>query len=118
MAQWLRPKTVSEVRSVLRLVGYYIKFVKKFSRIATSLTKLTRKEVPSECDKGCEISFAELKKRLTSAPVLVIPSGVEGFTVYTDASKYGIEAVLMQHGRVVAYSFKAIERTREKLPSA
>lgn len=34
--------------------------------------------------------FAELKKRLTSTPVVIIPSGVNDFTVYTYASKYGV----------------------------
>lgn len=36
------------------------------------------------------MKFAELKKRLTSTPVLIIPSGVNDFTVYTYASKYGV----------------------------
>ena len=42
---WKLPKNVSEVRSFLDLTGYYRKFVERFSRIASPLTKLTRKDV-------------------------------------------------------------------------
>ena len=42
---WKLPKNVSEVRSFLDLAGYYRKFVERFSRIASPLTKLTRKDV-------------------------------------------------------------------------
>ena len=45
MVNWKPPKNVSEVRSFLGLVGYYRKFVEGFSKIATPLTKLTRKDV-------------------------------------------------------------------------
>ncbi|XP_075096286.1 uncharacterized protein LOC142174397 [Nicotiana tabacum] len=49
-------------------------------------------------------SFHELKKRLTSAPVLALPEGFEGYVVYCDASKVGLGCVLMQHGKVIAYA--------------
>ena len=45
VVNWKPPKNVSEVRSFLGLAGYYRKFVERFSRIAASLTKLTRKDV-------------------------------------------------------------------------
>ena len=41
---WKPPTNVTEVRSFLGLAGYYRKFVEGFSKIATPLTKLTRKE--------------------------------------------------------------------------
>ena len=43
VANWERPKTVSEIRSFLGLAGYYRRFVQKFSIIAMPLTRLTRK---------------------------------------------------------------------------
>jgi hypothetical protein len=43
----------------------------------------------------CDASFRELKERLTSAPVLALPSGTKGFMVYSDASKRGLGCVLM-----------------------
>ncbi|KAL4013983.1 hypothetical protein IC575_026168 [Cucumis melo] len=54
---WTRPSTVSEVRSLLGLAGYYRRFVENFSRIATPLTQLTRKGAPFVWRKACEDSF-------------------------------------------------------------
>ncbi|WRX29422.1 Reverse transcriptase domain - like 10 [Theobroma cacao] len=71
--QWEQPKTVTEIRSFLRLTGYYRRFVQGFSLIAAPLTRLTRKGVKFEWDDVCENRFQELKNRLTSAPVLTLP---------------------------------------------
>lgn len=78
---------MTEVRSFLGLAGYYRRFVEGFSKIATSLTRLTRKNAKFQWDDDCEKSFQELKTCLTSAPVLTLPSGTEGFVVYSDASR-------------------------------
>ncbi|KAL5773478.1 hypothetical protein ACOSQ2_013402 [Xanthoceras sorbifolium] len=94
------------IRSFLGLAGYYRKFVEGFSRIATPLTKLTRKEEKFVWSEACQQSFDELKRRLTSAPVLTLPSGKDGFTVYCDASRQGLGCVLMQNEKVIAYASK------------
>ena len=57
------------------LAGYYRKFVEGFSKIAAPLTRLTRKEEPFFWSEACQQSFDELKRRLTSALVLTLPSG-------------------------------------------
>jgi len=84
--KWERPKTVTEIRSFVGLAGYYQRFIKDFSRIVTPLTQLTHKNQPFAWTDRCEQSFVELKKRLTSAPVLVIPDTNKPFEVYCDAS--------------------------------
>jgi len=56
----------------------------------------------------CEKSFQELKKRLTSAPVLILPNLKELFVVYCDASKMGLGGVLMQNRQVVAYTSRQL----------
>ncbi|XP_074360797.1 uncharacterized protein LOC141701053 [Apium graveolens] len=76
---WERPKTVTEIRSFLGLAGYYRKFIQDFSKIASPLTNLMRKDIKFIWSDECEQSFSELKKRLTSAPVLALPEGTEGF---------------------------------------
>ena len=47
---WERPKSVFEIRSFLGLAGYYKRFIEDFSRIAASMTRLTRKEVNFDWD--------------------------------------------------------------------
>ncbi|KAL0373239.1 UNVERIFIED_CONTAM: Transposon Ty3-G Gag-Pol polyprotein [Sesamum calycinum] len=53
----------------------------------------------SKLTEQCQQSFDELKKRLTSTPILVLPSGSGGYVVYTDASKQGLGCVLMQNDK-------------------
>ncbi|XP_073061751.1 uncharacterized protein [Primulina eburnea] len=98
--KWPIPMTVAEVRSFLGLAGYYRRFIADISKIALPLTTLTRKTVKFEWTNECQQSFQELKDKLTSAPVLSLPEGVEDFVVFTDASKKGLGAVLMQRGKV------------------
>ena len=78
---WPRPTTVTEVRSFLGLAGYYRRFVKDFSKIAAPLTRLTQKNVKFNWTYRYEEHFLLLKNLLTSAPVLTLPSGDEGYTV-------------------------------------
>ena len=106
---WKQPKSVTEIRSFLGLAGYYRRFVEGFSRLAGPLTALTRKGQKYVWTERCEESFQELKRRLTTAPVLTLPQGTEGFAIYCDASKLGLGAVLMQHGKVVAYASRQLK---------
>ena len=91
MLKWETPTNVSKVRSFLGLAGYYRRFVEGFSIIAGPITKLLRKDVQFHWDKQCQEAFEELKRRLTSAPVLTLPSGEGGFVIYSDASYQGLD---------------------------
>ena len=84
---WERPKSVFKIRSFLGLAGYYRRFNEDFSRIAAPMTMLTRKEVKFDWDDRCEEAFQELKRRLTSTPILIIPDKGQGYTMYCDASR-------------------------------
>ena len=103
---WERQKSVFKIRSFLGFTGYYKRFIKDFSQLAAPMTRLTRKEVKFEWNNLCEKAFQELKRRLTSAPILIVPERGQRYTVYCDASKAGLGCVLMQSGRVVAYGFR------------
>ena len=109
VVEWLRLTSITEVRSFLGMVGYYRRLVKDFSKIATPLTQLLRKDHKFEWTDKCENSFQELKQRLVTALVLIIPEGNEGYVVYSDASHQGLGCVLMQHGRVVAYASRQLK---------
>ena len=100
---WERPKSVFEIRSFLGLTRYYRRFIKDFSRLVAPMTRLTRKEVKFEWNDLCEKAFQELKRRLTSAPILIVPKRGQRYTVYCDASKARLGCVLMQSERVVVY---------------
>ncbi|XP_021986884.1 uncharacterized mitochondrial protein AtMg00860-like [Helianthus annuus] len=101
---WEAPKTQYEISSFLGLAGYYRRFIENFSRIATQLTTLTRKNVKFDWGPKQKESFEILKHKLTNAPVLTLPAGVEDFVVYCDASYTGMGCELMQRGKVVAYA--------------
>ncbi|KAJ9546526.1 hypothetical protein OSB04_019069 [Centaurea solstitialis] len=106
---WESPKSPSEVRSFLGLAGYYRRFIEHFSAIATPLTALTKKDVKFEWTSTCEYAFNNLKGKLTSAPILTLPNGTDGFVVYCDASKLGLGCVLMQDGKVIAYASRKLK---------
>ncbi|KAJ9566605.1 hypothetical protein OSB04_002571 [Centaurea solstitialis] len=106
---WESPKSPSEVRSFLGLAGYYRRFIEHFSAIATPLTALTKKDVKFEWTSTCEYAFNKLKGKLTSAPILTLPNGTDGFVVYCDASKLGLGCVLMQDGNVIAYASRKLK---------
>ena len=117
MANWGQPTTVTEVRSFLGLAGYYRRFIEGFSKIVGPLHCLTRKGVKFEWTDRCEGSFQTLKEKLTSALVLTLPEGNEGFEVYSDASYQGLGCVLMQHKRVVAYASRQLKKHELNYPT-
>ncbi|XP_070057442.1 uncharacterized mitochondrial protein AtMg00860-like [Nicotiana tomentosiformis] len=92
---WPCPTTATEIRSFLGLAGFYRRFVKGFSSITAPLTRLTQKGAPFGWSDDCEASFQKLKTALTSAPVLVLPSGSGMYTVNYDTSHVGLGCVLM-----------------------
>jgi hypothetical protein len=98
------PTNVSEIQSFLRLVGYYRRFIKDFSKIAKPMMKLLEKNKAFEWTAECQTSFEELKKRLTSALGLVLLDVTKKFDIYCNTSRRGLGCVLMQEGQVVCYA--------------
>ena len=114
---WERPKSVFEIRSFLGLVGYYNRFIEDFFRLAAPMTRLTRKEVKLDSDDRCEKAFQDLKRKLTPAPILIVPDRGQGYTVYCDASRAGLGCVLMQSGRIVAYGSHKLKNHEQNYPT-
>ena len=117
IVSWEQPKNVTEIRSFLGLARYYKRFVENFSLIAAPLTRLTRKGVKFDWDDKCERSFQELKDRLVTAPVLVLPMVEVGFVVFSDASRQGLGCVFMQNGRVIAYASRQLKNHEVNYPT-
>ncbi|KAG8473048.1 hypothetical protein CXB51_034976 [Gossypium anomalum] len=114
---WRPPRNITEVQSFLGLAGYYRRFVKGFSMIATPMTKLLQKNIKFEWSEKCQKSFNQLKTLLTEAPVLVQPESGKEFVIYSDASLHGLGGVLMQEGRVVAYASRQLKPHEKNYPT-
>ena len=101
---WTLPETVKQVRSFLGLASYCRRFIENFSKVVKPLTELLKKDKKFEWSPQCEHSFQELKRRLTSAPILVPPDFTKDFVIYCDASRQGLGCILMQDRHVIAYA--------------
>ncbi|WVZ48654.1 hypothetical protein U9M48_000075 [Paspalum notatum var. saurae] len=112
-----KPETVTEIRSFLGLAGYYRRFIKDFSKIAKPMTSLTKKNAKFVWGPKCEDGFRELKKLLTTAPVLAQPDVTKPFDVYCDAFGQGLGCVLMQEGRVIAYASRQLRKHEANYPT-
>nr|KYP45847.1 Retrovirus-related Pol polyprotein from transposon 17.6 [Cajanus cajan] len=115
--RWERPKSVTEVRGFMGLAGYYRRFIEGFPKIVMPLTQLTRKDHPFVWKEECEKSFQELKEKLTSSPVLILPNPDKSFEVYCDASHQGLGCVLMQDRQVVAYVSRQLKTHERNYPT-
>ncbi|WMV58367.1 hypothetical protein MTR67_051752, partial [Solanum verrucosum] len=107
--RWPRPLSPSDIRNFLGLCCYYRRFVEEFSSIASLLTTLTRQNAKFLWSESFEKSFQEFKDRLTSAPVLTLPEGTDGFVVYYDASRIGLGCVIMPNEKVISHASRQLK---------
>ena len=110
------PTSVREVRSLLGHAGFYRRFIKDFSKIAQPLSKLLQKDTKFVFDQACKDSFDELKKRLTTTPIIQPPNWTLPFELMCDASNYALGAVLSQRvskrSHVIAYASRTLDATQ------
>ncbi|GJY11599.1 zinc finger, CCHC-type, retrotransposon gag domain protein [Tanacetum coccineum] len=93
--------------------GYYRRFIQYFSKIVSSLTKLTKKNTPFAWGEEQEEVFNSLQKKLCEALILVLQKGIEDMVVYSDASYSGLRCVLMERGKVIAYASTQLKKHEE-----
>nr|GEU65336.1 reverse transcriptase domain-containing protein [Tanacetum cinerariifolium] len=106
------PTTVKGVRSFLGHAGFYRRFIQDFSKIARPMTHLLEKETPFVFSKDHIDAFETLKKKLTEAPILVVPDWNLPFELMCDASDFAIGTVLGQrktkHFQPIHYASKTM----------
>lgn len=130
---WQRPKTEKQLRGFLGIAGYYRKFVPGFAKIAAPLHALLqdtgsgkkrKKATRSGCgieawDSSCDGAFDELKRKLTTAPILGHPDFTQPYILEVDASHLGLGAILSQNqesGKVVlGYASRSLRRNERNM---
>ena len=112
VASWPVPANLRELRGFLGLAGYYKRFIPHFSAHSAPMVQLTKGDQPFIWGTEQQESFDSLKRLLCSPPVLAYPTREGVFVLDTDASDYGIGAVLSQiqddEERVIAYGSKVL----------
>jgi hypothetical protein len=115
---WPTPKDAGDVRSGLGMFGYYRKFVKDYSKKAKPLTRLTEKDTEFVWGEKEDEAWRSLKEGLVNAPILAYPDPKERFILDTDASGFGIGAVLSQvqggKERVIAYGSRTMSKEERR----
>jgi hypothetical protein len=81
------------------------------------MTTLLAKKVEFKWTRACQESFEALKKKLTTTPMLILPNFHKSFSMYYDASYTGLGCVLIQEGRVVAYSSRQLKIHGKNYPT-
>nr|GEW76232.1 reverse transcriptase domain-containing protein [Tanacetum cinerariifolium] len=100
------PTTVKGVRSFLGHADFYRRFIQDFSKIARPITHLLEIDTPFVFSKYCIDAFETLKKKLTEAPILVVPDWNLPFELMCGASNFAIGVVLGQQMLAVVYAFE------------
>jgi len=113
-----KPKTITNIRSFLGLTGYYRNYVRGYSRLASPLFELTKKDVAFVWNLDCQQAFDALKRTLVDVPIFVRPDFEKPFCLDVDWSTKGVGAILSQKEgkleKVVAYASKGLTMAQRK----
>jgi hypothetical protein len=93
---WNAPASVGGIQSFLGLAGYYQRFIEGFLKRSKPMTELLEKDKKFKWMPACEASFQELKKRVTTTPISVMPNMEKSFSIYCDALGQDVHCVVMQ----------------------
>ena len=107
VVDWPQPTCLRKVLQFLGLTNFFIKYIQGYANLTRPLTDFSKKNAPFDWKVSCTQAFNDLKRALTTAPVMVLPDPGKPFELVCDASGFGIGAVLLQNEKPVAcYSRK------------
>lgn len=106
--EWKTPTDQTGVRSFLGLANYFRKFIQGYANLALPLTELTKKDHPFSWTPTCREAFDGIKEALSNAPVLASPDVTKPYEVISDASGFGLGAVLLQDGKPIAFESRKL----------
>lgn len=113
------PQNITEIRRFIGTASWYRRFVPNFSTLLSPILHLTKKNVKWSWTPDCQKSFIALKECLVTAPVLTCPDFDKTFYLQTDASSYGLGAVLTQKfedgEKVISYLSRSLTKQEMKL---
>ncbi|OBZ81557.1 Transposon Tf2-9 polyprotein, partial [Choanephora cucurbitarum] len=126
--EWPRMTNVQEVRQFIGFAQFYKRLIPNFATIAAPLTDLTRgnglKKRPIVWNDDCQRSFDQLKKLLSSSPVLQVVDMDKPFRIEVDASDRGCGAVCLQPAadgsdlwKPIAFESKKFSEAERKYPA-
>ncbi|XP_012854372.1 PREDICTED: uncharacterized protein LOC105973875 [Erythranthe guttata] len=105
------PIFVKGIRSFLGHAGFYRRFIKDFSKVAKPLCNLLEKDIKFDFNDECLKAFDDLKTRLVTAPIIVVPDWNEPFELMCDASDFAVGAVLGQRKNKIFHSIYYASKT-------
>ena len=100
---WPAPTSTHQMQQFLGLSNYFREYVQGYSKLVGPLTDIASVQKPFKWDAEQQAAFAGVKHALTHAPCLAYPNFDKPFQIVTDASGYGIGAVLMQDKRPIYF---------------
>ena len=112
------PKTTRDIKSFIGLLSWYRRFIPDMATLVAPLNRLLSKKNKFIFDDECKESFRRAKECLISAPILKCPNFELPFTIQTDASDFGLGAVLSQTDEdgehVVCYLSRSLAKNERK----
>lgn len=112
------PRSVKEVRRFLGMTSWYRRFIPNFASLVSPISSLLRKGAPFVWSEDCNSSFETIKEKLVSSPVMSCPDFEKPFVIQTDASDYGLGAVLSQDfsdgERVISFISRSLTSSERK----
>ncbi|UYV70147.1 hypothetical protein LAZ67_7001968, partial [Cordylochernes scorpioides] len=117
IAKFPTPKSITDVRSFIGLCSYYRRFIENFAEKAAPLHEVLKKDNKFTWNSDQQDAFDSLKKALMSEPVLAYFEEQLPTELHTDASGYGIGAVLVQINdgkeRPVGYASRTLSKAEK-----